>query len=253
MKPHLSYTIWFSQRTGSTLLSKALESTGIAGNPSEWLTLNDNESDLLVKYDLDSYKQLQEKLWELGTTTNGVFGVKTSMSEPYFSNIINTFKNFPTNSFQKKRLKIWGNAFPNCKHIFLTRRNKIRLAVSWWKAIQSQEWHRKKGVKTTEKQIGNKYNYHAINHLFVECCLREAAIQEFFSEGNVIPLTIVYEDFILSYTDTVRTILDYLNLSSDSNSVIKPPCFEKLADSVSENWVQRFRKERQRGWKNIGW
>gem|GEM_PF-4288901 len=29
MKPRSSYTIWFSQRTGSTLLCKALESTGI--------------------------------------------------------------------------------------------------------------------------------------------------------------------------------------------------------------------------------
>ncbi|WP_342799609.1 Stf0 family sulfotransferase [Hyella patelloides] len=36
--PKLSYTIWFSQRTGSTLLCRALESTGIAGNPSEWVT-----------------------------------------------------------------------------------------------------------------------------------------------------------------------------------------------------------------------
>ena len=36
MKPRLPYTIWFSQRTGSTLLCKALESTGIAGKPNEW-------------------------------------------------------------------------------------------------------------------------------------------------------------------------------------------------------------------------
>ena len=34
MKPRLPYTIWFSQQTGSTLLCKALESTGIAGKPN---------------------------------------------------------------------------------------------------------------------------------------------------------------------------------------------------------------------------
>lgn len=41
MRPVLSYTIWFSQRTGSTLLCHALESTGVAGRPGEWLTATD--------------------------------------------------------------------------------------------------------------------------------------------------------------------------------------------------------------------
>ncbi len=36
MRPVKSYAIWFSQRTGSTLLCKTLESTGIAGKPEEF-------------------------------------------------------------------------------------------------------------------------------------------------------------------------------------------------------------------------
>ncbi|MGF1589637.1 MAG: Stf0 family sulfotransferase [Pleurocapsa sp.] len=87
MKPKLSYTIWFSQRTGSTLLCRALQSTGIAGKPSEWLTLD--------KYEFDSYAELQQKLWQLGTSTNGIFGVKIRAYEAYLSSIINTFKQFP--------------------------------------------------------------------------------------------------------------------------------------------------------------
>ncbi len=38
MKPKSSYTIWFSQRTGSSLLFRGLQSTGVAGHPWEWLT-----------------------------------------------------------------------------------------------------------------------------------------------------------------------------------------------------------------------
>jgi LPS sulfotransferase NodH len=37
MRPGLCYTIWFSQRTGSILLTEALEATGHAGKPHEWL------------------------------------------------------------------------------------------------------------------------------------------------------------------------------------------------------------------------
>ena len=245
MKPKLSYTIWFSQRTGSTLLCRALQSTGVTGKPSEWLST----SDLLNKYQLDSYVELQQKLWQLGTTANGVFGVKTGACEPYFSKIIDVFKQFPgCNSKSNNRVEIWNNAFPNCKHIYMTRRNKVRLAVSWWKAIQSEEWHRESGKLPIAADIKDKYSYEAISHLFAECSLREAAIQDFLDEGSIAPLTIIYEDFILDYEATIKNIISYLELSDIQNVSIPSPPLEKLADDISEEWVQRFRKERQQGW-----
>ena len=140
LKPKQSYTIWFSQRTGSTLLCRALQSIGIAGKPSEWLDYQ-NASNLLDKYQLDRYRDLQHHLWQLGSTSNGVFGVKTGACEPYLGNIIDTFKKFPGCDRQlNNRAEVWENAFLNCKHIYMTRRNKVRLAVSWWKAIQSEGW-----------------------------------------------------------------------------------------------------------------
>lgn len=248
MKPKLSYTIWFSQRTGSTLLCRGLQSTGLAGKPSEWL----NASDLLDKYQLDNYAELQKRLWQLGSTPNGIFGVKTGAGEPYFSKIIKTFKQFPgCNPESNNRVEIWENALPNHKHIYMTRRNKVRLAVSWWKAIKSEEWHRKQGQSPVDADLKNKYSYRAIAHLFAECSMREAAIQEFFAEGSIVPLTIVYEDFILSYEKTIRNILDYLEIVNSEKVAIANPPLQKLANDLSEEWVQRFRKDRQKGWSNF--
>jgi len=51
---------------------------------------------------------------------------------------------------------------------------------------------------------------------------------------------------------TVRTLLDYLELDSASVN-ITPPTLIKTADAVSEEWVQRFREERQENWQNKGW
>ena len=132
----------------------------------------------------------------------------------------------------------------------MTRRNKVRLAVSWWKAIQTQQWHRQRGQLPKSVDLEDKYSYEAIDHLFAECSMREAAIQEFFDLGAIVPLTIVYEDFILSYEETIRSILNYLELPDAETVTIAPPPLQKLADDVSENWVQRFRHEKQRGWKN---
>lgn len=250
MKPQLSYTIWFSQRTGSTLLCKALESTGIAGTPREWFNC---PPDLLETFHQTSYVELQEYLWNLGTTPNGIFAINHSYYEPHFSQLIETLRKFPACPPEEtRRTKIWEHVFPNHRHIFMTRRNKIRLAVSWWRAIQSGEWHVSTGEPRKSVDLSNAYSYDAINHLYNECSMREAGIQEFFTEGNISPLNIFYEDFVQGYEKTVRTILDYLEVDSQSVT-IAPPALTKTADTVSEEWTQRFREERQNGWINRGW
>jgi len=251
MKPRLSYTIWFSQRTGSTLLSKALTATGIAGKPDERLFVPDGRS-LLEHYGCSDYAALREHLWQIGSTPNGVFGLKTSFSEPLISEVLAAFKDLPGVEAGASRPQIWENGFPNCRHIFMTRRNKVRLAVSWWKAIQTEEWHRARGEDRQEVDLSDAYNYKAINQLYCESAMREAGMQAFFSEGGIVPLTIVYEDFIQDFEGTVRRVLAYLGLDADS-AVVAAPYFDKLADDVSEAWVQRFREELQQGWQYRGW
>lgn len=248
MRPSLSYTIWFSQRTGSTLLTEILEATGIAGKPHEWLLegwLNDNHS--------SSPAELQKHLWKDGSTANGIFGLKHSFYEPHFTRLLEIFHQFPTcPSAEKDRARIWEHAFPNHRHIFMTRRNKVRLAVSWWKAIKKGEWHRRAGESPRSVDLTNAYSFDAIRHLYLECSMREAGIEEFFSEGGIVPLTIVYEDFIQEYEKTVRKILEFLELDT-TNIEIPAPSLTTTADTVSEEWTQRFREELQEGWINRGW
>ena len=82
--------------------------------------------------------------------------------------------------------------------------------------------------------------------------MREAGIQDFFAEGNIIPLTLIYEDFIREYEKTVRNVLAFLELDT-MNIQIPAPALAPTADDVSEEWVQRFREELQVGWTNRGW
>jgi len=218
--------------------------------PREWFNC---PPDLFSTYRKTHHAELQEYLWKLGSTDNGIFAINHSYYEPHFSQLIETLRNFPAcPPTATKRTEVWEQVFPNHKHIFMTRRNKIRLAVSWWKAIQSEEWHLPTGEQRKASDLSNAYSFDAINHLYNECSMREAGIQEFFTEGNITPLNIFYEDFIQNYEGTVRTILDYLEVDSPSVT-IAPPELTKLADDISEEWAQRFREERQDGWTNRGW
>ena len=56
-----------------------------------------------------------------------------------------------------------------------------------------------------------------------------------------------------AYAGTVQRVLDFLGVCPPKPFKIAPPGYEKLADEVSETWVQRFRHECQQGWKNIVW
>src|SRR5690606_40803478 len=62
---------------------------------------------------------------------------------------------------ETSRPRIWESAFPNHRHVFMTRRNKVRLAVSWWRAIQSGEWHVRTGESREPVDLSNAYSFDA--------------------------------------------------------------------------------------------
>ena len=248
LPPILSYTIWFSQRTGSTLLCHALESTGLAGHPGEHL--QGTVEQLYTRHSARGPAELRSRIWKVASTSNRVLGLKYGMTEYSFSSVLEAFREI--DGHDGTRPGIWANTFPNGQHIFMTRRNKVRLAVSWWKAIQSQEWHRLRGVCPQAIDISDYYDPDAIDHLVAESVMREAAIQEFFAQGRIVPLTVTYEDFISKYEETVFDILGWLGLDV-ATATVAPPAYEQLSDAVSEDWVQRFRRDKQARWKNRAW
>ena len=245
MKPRQSYRIWFTQRNGSTLLCKGLEQTGIAGIPGEYFNVMDANS-LCEKYDVASYEALRQRLWDLGTTANGVFGIKHSLHSTMHGKVFAEIKALKGIAEQNEigEETLLSDLFPNCKHLFLTRRNKVRQAVSWWKAIKDNVWHlESKAEHRNEADFYEKnYDFAALSHLFKEAALRECAIQAYFSKYNIQPLTFVYEDFVEDFDYTIQKIIDYLEIDYSELNLGKM-FYRKTANAHSEQWVQRFRQE----------
>jgi LPS sulfotransferase NodH len=244
--PRLSYTIWFTQRTGSTWLCEALASTGIAGRPGEFLN-QASAAEALKHYNTNDPTELLKQVHALGSTPNGVFGIKKGYTEPRFRSILEMLT-----GTEGTRLARWEKAFPNHRHIFMTRRNKLRLAVSWWRAIKSGEWHRRRGQPPSDADLSASYDPLAIDHLMQEAVVREAGIQELFSEAGIVPLQIVYEDALHDFGATVNTVLRSLDLPSVDGD-FSGIDLERTSDPLNEEWVQRFRADRQDGWTGRGW
>jgi len=239
---------------GSTLLMQALEDTGIAGRPREWLN-HAGEAGLLAAYDAADAMALRDELWRRATTENGILGIKYGMTMRLHQDVIRVFAGAVPGVHDTAGRHAWEAFFPECRHVFMTRRNKIRLAVSWWRAIKSEEWHRvgrsspptvvgERTVRERAPDLMDQYSYDAIEHLFTEASVREADMQDLFDRWGVVPHTVVYEDFIASYEPTVRGVLDYLEIPDRQCIAISDAAFDQIADDISEAWARRFRRER---------
>lgn len=251
MEPQKSYIIWFTQRSGSSLLCKSLEETQLAGRPGELLVLMGEEKSLCDKYNVTTYDELKQKLWEIGTSPNGIFGMKNPLHLSRFEKVIQEIKrlgNFKTND----PMEILSDIFPNCVHIYLGRRNKIRQVVSWWRAIHDNVWHLQKGEKhqNEDKFYEEKYDFDALTHLFKESVLMECSVQRFFDKNQIVPHSIFYEDFIKNYQPTIEGIFDFLKIEKN-NLKIQPPFYSKTADVKSDLWVNRFAKEMQENFNEV--
>ena len=247
MTPTLSYTIWYSPRTGSNLLCDALLSTGVAGRPEEWLGSHDTFN-LFAKFGVRDANALHRAVWEKGTTPNGVFGLRCQTYEPYFENLLSYLAGSPgALDPTANRMAVWEQAFPNHRHIFLTRRNKFRQAVSWYKASQTKEWFREVDEATNPRPVDDRYDADDIGFFLLAAVSSEAAQQELFAEGRVSPLVVVYEDFVRDHDATVRRVLTHLGIGDAATLDIAPPILEPLADELSEEWVQRARTDIQKG------
>lgn len=255
MKPKQSYRIWFSQRNGSTLLCKGIEQTGIAGKPGEYFNVMEAQS-LCEKYQVKTYTELRAAIWQLGTTENKIFGIKHSMHATRYAKIFREISELQGIAYHAELNyeDLLADLFQNCKHIYLTRRNKIRQAVSWWKAIKDNVWHLESNAEQKSKAAfyEENYDFAALSHLFKEATLRECIIQEYFTKYEIKPLTLVYEDFIQDFKKTIHQIVEYLEIDYEDLEV-EDMYYKKTANSYSEQWVQRFREDLQKEMEDKIW
>lgn len=242
VRPTVSYVIWYAPRSGSNLLCDALTSTGVAGRPEQYLSA-DSTFNLFGKYGVDNRQALLEAIWAKGTTPNGVFGLRCQMYEPYFENVLSYLAGTPGALDPAcNRAEIWNAAFPNCRHILLSRRNKFRQAVSWAKARQSGTWFRETTAETTGRGRPVSYDEQEVYFFLMAAASSDAACQEFVAEGGISPINVIYEDFVADFEATVRRVVGALGIEG-SDVDVDAPMLEVQRDDTNEQWLERFRAD----------
>lgn len=242
MKPRITYVICATPRSGSHLLAEALQNTGLAGAPDEYLLCDDdgrlqNEQDLIAerygKMTLDEFRDLVLKL---GSTPNGVCGVIIMWH--YLPDILRNFRQLP----QYQGLKdpeLMNALLVNPKYILLIRRDRVSQAVSWARALQTGIWSQPKGITVVPKQEPRFY-FRLIDRSYERVLASEAGWAHFFKMYGVEPFQVVYEDLVEAYEQTALSVLDYLGIPYPDSLAFGERRLQKQADGLNDEWTERY-------------
>ena len=263
MRTHLSYFICTTPRTGSTFLCEAFRSCEVAGKPEEYFWYTDLPA-WYKHWGISTYEEFIEKVLEEGSTPNGVFGAKLFVGD-YLDNFLDCLSKHKKRSGSDLTLAaLLQGLFPGLHYVWLTRRDKVRQAVSWLIAFQTNVWWvRSHGEPRLVQLIQSvnkpsavqrkepEYDFERIDALVQEIVRREAAWQDFFRQQNVLPLTVVYEDFVGDCEGTILLLLEHLGVDAPKDLSLRlAKCsFQKQASSISDEWVRRYLEEKRSGWQ----
>lgn len=243
-----SYVIASLPRSGSTLLARALWDTGVAGAPGEYFNSRHME-DFFLRWGRLRVGGVARRLlggpgaWQRTPTwrslpigeyvsalkrhrtgPNGVFGVKLHYGhlERYFV---------------QPGLDV-DEVLERPRWIRIVRRDHVRQAVSYVRALQTGAWREGRGASGELR-----YDFDRIARRLDDLVTRERAWDRWLAAHRIEPLEIVYESFAESYEPTVRAVLHYLEIEGSERVVIPPPPLRRQSDATSERWIEQFRRD----------
>ncbi len=230
--PEISYAILTTPRSGSTFLCSLLQSTKVAGYPSEYFR---QPSLVLTQECHFNYVQYLRILMHNRITENRVFGTKI------MARFLRAFEKaeFDFQSFIKSYIS---------KIIYLNRLDKVAQAVSVLIAQKTNSWHIRQDKKQEDYQnLLNSIEINdtellAIDKTVTNLLEANKYFKYLFDKYDINPLKIDYEKFELAPEVYVGKILDFLNISDKNNIEVKS-CFKKINSSLSRQIIMRYEKK----------
>lgn len=192
--PARSYLVCSSARSGSTWLCEELSWRGL-GDPLEYL--NPAYVKFLAwRWGCATLAQYRLMLWRTRTTAQGCFGMKIlamhffDLIEEFFVPLVDGEP--PSAPDERRRLYV-EKILPACSYVWLRRRDKVRQAVSWWVADETQVWMQtapedRRGLDRITFDAG------AIDRKRQTCEQEDQQWGRFFEYNAIEPFEIVYED-----------------------------------------------------------
>jgi LPS sulfotransferase NodH len=284
MASELSYLVCTTPRSGSTLVCQALMATGVAGRPEEYFealrktgrprrpeqyfigvddqsildhlgerSAADDPPPRSPLWSRAAYDRYLEWVMEVGTTPNGVFAAKLMWG--YFGDFVDLLRNVPR--FRDLPLaELLPSVFPDLVFVRVVRANKIRQAVSLWKAVQTATWREERGPEVSDQLLEDadsppyesflqehrpalRFHYRAIAHLLEQILIEEASWDAFFEHCGINPVLVLYENFAADPQTSTLNVLERIGLEAPPDFRFEPS-MKVQSDLLNDDWTRRY-------------
>lgn len=227
-----TYFICSSPRSGSSLLASGIGATGVAGIPREWFSFDTFAEEVIQcrELNLRDQRAYLSKVIEQGATPNGVFGAKVHASHTL--NLLAKLEDHNDQAFSSLYQAL-ETTFPDVRFIYLSRGDKVKQAVSFYRALITGQW-----ARTYRRGSEPFFDQYGIKRCLAMLQEADAYWEGFFSAHSLLPLRLTYETLAERYEECVRESLEYLGLPPPD--VIAPPVPKKQADELSLAWEREF-------------
>jgi trehalose 2-sulfotransferase len=232
-RPSTSLFVCGVPRGGTSLLAHLLESTGVAGRPSEWFWRDDVERNSRA-WGVTSWDDYLDRVLERATTPNGVLGTKAMWG--YLGELLFRLR-IRTREYEARDLAVLEAIFPRPRFVWITREDTVAQAVSWAKAIQSGRW------ASFQQATGEvEFSFDEIDWLHHEVRIHNGSWRRWFASQGVEPFRLTYEELCADEEGSILRVLAWLDLEPLAGAIIEPgPELRKQADAVDADWAARYR------------
>jgi trehalose 2-sulfotransferase len=208
----------------------------------------DRESERRSTWSRDDYAAHFSAALRGGTTPNGVFGAKVMWS--YFPDFLELMRGIPRFAGMGDG-SLLNAAFPELSYVFVSRSDKVRQAVSLWRALQTWVWRKSSGASPQEELPERQivYSFDAIDHLVDQLRRQEDAWRGFFFRIGQRPLALYYEEVATDPDAAVARVLDMLEIPRERAAPPTPRQIGRQSDEISESWVQSYLEDVSRRWR----
>ena len=222
--PLYRYCIASTPRSGSTLISRMLLSSNLAGDPKQYLNPLLMQAWQKINKKNLSFSDYIKELEAKRTTNNGFFGIK----------IHGRHLEELSKKISAKSVISFVESFD--KFIFISRKDKINQAISYYIARSTGVFHFDQEDWIEEFKIPQPdFNpIKILNHL--SFILKEEMLWEsFFEKINKPVYRINHEDFVKEYAKKSKEIFDFLGIESSNIPAIPTKPMNKKFSSEYKN------------------
>lgn len=268
IRPSRAYLVCSTQRSGSTYVCRLLTSTGVAGNPQEYFEARAETGmpphpgyflaglprtgagirDDLRPTDAPAYSDLRtvdgweahlERTFRSGTTPNGVFGAKLMWSQlPDVEQHAAALPELVGATGSELLERVFGNP----DYVWIRRHDKVRQAISLWRALQTRIWRLEHPTAEGDTPVLH-YSFEGIEHLRRRLSADDEAWGRFFARSAIEPLELFYElDVETDPHDAVTRVLAHIG--------VEPPAgwapaarMVRQSDGLNDAWHAAYHRD----------